>query len=133
MNLDECIKKKLVIKKSIDKETANSLKKLAEIRLNDVEKLSTTTLKVESYYEIIKELITAFMALNGYKSYSHECLISFLFSFSKDFESQEINLIDQLRVIRNDIGYRGAFVDDDYLKRNKEKILKIINKLNKKI
>ena len=92
--------------------------------------LTNTTLKVEAYYEIIKELATALLSLNGYKSYSHECLISFINdNFSGKFTGMQIELIDQLRIMRNDIAYRGAFVDNDYLDRNETNILSIIKTL----
>lgn len=134
MNFEDCIKKRLVIKKSVDREMSKSLRKLVDFRLSDVEKLSTTTLKVEAYYEIIKESITALLSLKGYKSYSHECLISFIENnFSQNFSNAEIKLIDQLRVIRNDIAYRGIFVEDDYLIRNFDAIQRIIKKLIQKI
>ena len=94
-----------------------------------MENIRTATLRAESYYEIIKELITSLLAVEGFKSYSHECLISFLEYKSRNFNKQEINLIDQLRIIRNDIAYRGIFIEDDYLIRNEKKILEIINKL----
>ena len=37
-----------------------------------------TSIIVEGYYEIIKELIISLMYLKGYKSENHECLISYL-------------------------------------------------------
>lgn len=130
MNFDDCIKKGLVKKTAENKAISSSLVKLANIRLEDIGKFSSTTLKVESYYEVIKELITALLAADGYKSYSHECLICYIHDkFSHKFTGMQIELIDQLRVIRNDIAYRGAFVDDDFLHRNENDILLIINTL----
>ena len=38
----------------------------------------------------------------------------------------QIELMDQLRVMRNDIAYRGAFVEDDFLNRNERNILDVI-------
>ncbi len=107
-----------------------ALKKLAGIRLENVENLNNATLKAESYYEIVKELITAVLAIKGYKSYSHERLIAFVEEYySTNFTKAEIQVIDQLRIIRNDIVYRGAFVEEDYPERNGKRILGIIHKL----
>lgn len=128
IDFEDCKKSKKVIKKSLDKQMSKSLVKLAKIRLSNLENLSVTTLKIETYYEAIKELITALISIQGYKSYSPECLISFIKNF-EEFNESEILFLDQLRIIRHDITYRGVFVEDDYLIRNKEKIDKIINKL----
>ncbi len=130
MNFEDCIKKRLVNKRSVDKEMADSLNSLVDIRLRNMKNLDNTTLKIESYYEVIKELLTALLSLKGYKSYSHECLILFLKDrHSKDFTTAQIELIDQLRVMRNDIAYRGFFVEEEYLTRNELQITGIIDQL----
>lgn len=117
-----------------NKETSKSLVKLAELRLDNIKNIKNATLKVESYYEIIKELITALLILHGYKSYSHECLISFVKEMYKNkFTGMQIELIDHLRILRNDIAYRGAFIDVDFLERNEDDIITIINRLKELI
>ncbi|KXA96169.1 hypothetical protein AKJ37_05880, partial [candidate division MSBL1 archaeon SCGC-AAA259I09] len=77
----------------------------------------------------IKELITSLMSLKGYKSYSHICLISFLREHYPQLQEGELELIDQMRRIRNDIMYRGEPIASDYLKRRKGEIIEIIEKL----
>ena len=127
MNFEDCVRKGFVKKSGKNREISNSLVKLADIRLGGIDKFTNATLKVESYYEIIKELLTALLAAEGYKSYSHECLISFVRDkFSYKFTGMQIELMDQLRVMRNDIVYRGAFVEDDFLNRNERNILDVI-------
>lgn len=133
MKFEDFIRRRLAVKKKPDNNMAKALMKLAEIRLNDVEKLTTATLKVESYYEIIKELTTALMSLKGYKPYSHECFVYFLEEYYESFDKSEVKLIDQMRVIRNDIVYRGVFVEDDYLERNLGKIILVIKKLKERV
>lgn len=120
-----------VTKITSDKEKAASLLCLVELREKDlsIKKEEFSTLIVEGYYEIIKELITAIMAVDGWKTLGHELLVGYVAQFYKELSSAEINLVDQLRKIRNDIGYRGIMVNTDYLKRNKELILNIIKKL----
>jgi methyltransferase-like protein len=57
-----------------DKEMAKSLLKMMEIRLKATESLNKekfTSIVVEGYYEVIKEGITALMAIDGYKTLSH--------------------------------------------------------------
>ena len=121
----------LVSKTTPDKEKANSLFKLVEMREKDLKtkKEEFATLIVEGYYELIKELITAIMSIDGYKTLSHEFLVSYIAKFYSEIQSSEIYLIDQLRKTRNSIAYRGAMIQPEYLKRNKERILSIISKL----
>ena len=118
---------------SVDKEKARALLKLVEMRERDLAKKNDefVTLIVEGYYEIVKELITAIMAVDGWKTLSHELLIGYLARFYKEFESSETYLIDQLRKTRNEIAYRGLMIQPDYLKRNRKNILEIISKLKK--
>lgn len=120
-----------VSKITADLEKARSLLKLIELRESDLRNKSEefVTLIVEGYCEIIKELITAVMAIDGYKTISHELLVGYLAEFYKEFSSSEIYLIDQLRKTRNDIAYRGVVIQPEYLKRNKNEILLIIAKL----
>lgn len=88
-----------------------------------------STLLTEEYYEIIKELITAIMSCDGWKTTSHEILVGYLAKFYPAFNTSEILLIDQLRVMRNDIDYRGVMINPEYLERNQQNILTIIQKL----
>jgi len=84
-------------------------------------------LLLESYYETIKELISALLAIHGYKSYCHECLVIFLEEYYPSiFHDQHLQFIDSLRKLRSDIQYRGRDIADDYLQRNKQNIETII-------
>ncbi len=115
-----------------DREKAKSLLKIISLREKSISNMKAcefTTLIVEGYYEITKELITALMSIDGWKTLSHEMLIGYLAEFYTEFSRAELNTIDQLRKTRNDIAYRGLIVNDSYLERNKESVLKIINKL----
>lgn len=46
-----------------------------------------------------------------------------------DFTEEELILIDELRELRNDIDYRGRYLEMDYLDRKEQKIEEIISKL----
>ncbi|MFB6100912.1 MAG: hypothetical protein ABEK16_06615 [Candidatus Nanohalobium sp.] len=105
---------------------------MARIRLQDNDRRERTEdnipLIVEGYWEVIKQLSTALLNLDGYKSYSQDCLIVFLEEFH-DFNRSRIELMDQLRRLRNDIDYRGEFLDKEYLERNEGEILEVIGDL----
>ncbi|PIN76150.1 hypothetical protein COV18_00865 [Candidatus Woesearchaeota archaeon CG10_big_fil_rev_8_21_14_0_10_37_12] len=88
-----------------------------------------TTLLAEEYYEIIKELITAIMSVDGWKTTSHELLIGYIAKFYPEFTNSELALLDQLREMRNDIAYRGVMINPEYLERNQDNIHAVIQKL----
>jgi len=115
-----------------DKEKAKSLLQIISLREKNINTMKSdefSTLIVEGYYEIIKELLTAIMSIDGWKTVSHEMLIGYLAKFYKEFSSSELHLIDQLRKTRNDIAYRGIAIKPGYLTRNKKDILQVIDKL----
>jgi hypothetical protein len=115
-----------------DKEMAKSILKMIEVRMKALElkdRKEFASLIVEDYYEIIKEAITALMAIDGYKTLSHEVLIGYLKEFFPQLSESEITLADQFRQLRNKITYKGFFVTPDFLERNEEKIKKVALKL----
>jgi len=125
-----------VKERSKNPQQAKSLLKMAKIRSKDNNRRErteeNTPLIVESHWEIIKQLTTALLKLDGYKSYSQECLITYLKEF-QDFKQDELQLLNQLRKLRNDIDYDGKFLDQEYLERNQDKIKNIQNKLEAEI
>jgi len=84
---------------------------------------------IEEYYEIIKELITSFMYKQGWKTLSHKALVEFAAENIKALSNSETNLIDELRIKRNNIVYYGEKVSLEFLKSREETIRKIIDKL----
>jgi hypothetical protein len=99
------------VKKQVkDERLANLLIKESFDRLEFVKslKLDEKNAKyiVENIYDILRELIEAKLALNGFKSYSHEATILFLKKFP-EFKESEIRFMDNLRKIRNGIKYYG--------------------------
>lgn len=64
---------------------------------------------LENAYEGLRELADARLALDGFKSYSHEASISFLEKFPS-FGAGELEYFDRLRYLRNGIKYYGLLV-----------------------
>lgn len=124
-----------IIKITPDKEKARSILKMIDTTLKmigslDVNRFSSNITK--EYYEVIRELITVVLLLDGYKTYgegAHKKLIDYLNINYKSFNESEILLIDDLRIIRNKIAYDGFFVQKDYLDRKINNINNIIKKL----
>jgi len=132
MDWNDCLDEK-VTRASPNKQTAKSLLSMCRARLEVVGGMPRKypALIAEVYYEIIKELITALLALQGLKSYSHKCLLLFLREQHYEvITDSELALLEKLRVIRNDIGYRGVMLGEEFLERNEEKIKLIIGKLD---
>lgn len=115
-----------------DSEKAKALLKMTELHEGRAQLTplpTMATLLVEEYYEIVKELITAIMSCDGWKTTSHELLVGYLAQFYPEFNAAEIALIDQLRQMRNDIDYRGVMINPEYLERNQAAILDVITTL----
>jgi uncharacterized protein (UPF0332 family) len=129
MRWDDCLDYK-VKKVKENPEQAKDLLELAKRRLESIRKRRKDEYPqflIESYYETIKELISALLAIHGYKSYSHECLVSFLNEYYPSFlDDFQLHFLDSMRKLRSDIQYRGRDVADDYLKRNLSTIENII-------
>lgn len=137
---EDFIKDGSVRKVSPDKQLANGLVKIANLRLKNLETLKITDENsfsvVENCYEAIRELIDALMALKGYKSYSHEATVEFL----KEFYSMKVgfgavNKVDRYRRIRNDIKYKGLLTsksEAEEIMKNTKTIIGALMKLLEK-
>jgi len=125
-----------LIKITPDKERAKSIVNMVSlveerIKLQDRQRMSA--LIIADYYEIIKELITAVLLTDGYKTLSHKDLIDYLKENCSGFNSQEISILDNLRILRNRIAYEGFLVEPSYLNRNENLFKELISKLKKLI
>lgn len=123
-----------LIKITPDKEKANSILNMSaliekRIKLQDRQKMAA--LIVADYYEIIKELITVLLLVDGYKTLSHKNLVSYLESNYSVFTDDEIVFLNNLRILRNRIAYEGFSVEKSYLTRREKYFIKIIGKLKK--
>ena len=99
----------------------------------DHEKFSTNA--SENYYEILKELASALLLLDGLKTtgeYAHKDLIDYLINY-EEFKESEILFMNDLRIKRNNCAYDGKKIDPSYLINNKCQILELIEKLKKTI
>lgn len=122
-----------LIKIQPDKERARSLIKQAKIRyeiLKTFNEEKGSFLIVEGYYEVAKELMTAILFIDGYRTLSHKDLLEYLESkFKNEFSKSDIELLNRLRVLRNKIVYYGESIEPSYIKRNKKYIFDVIARL----
>ncbi len=126
----------MIIRTTPDKEKAKSILQLIREREDfvstiDHEKFPTNA--SENYYEIIKELANALLLLDGLKTtgeYAHKDLIDYLINY-KEFTESDILFMNDLRIKRNNSVYDGKKIDPIYLIHNKNRILRLIEKLEK--
>jgi hypothetical protein len=132
----------MIIKISPDKEKARSMIKLIDDRMkfiNSINNPEFSTIIAENYYEIVKELASAIILLDGFKAigeFAHKELFEFLSKY-KDFEEFEIALMDDLRIKRNKSCYEGKKIEYSYIENKGRDLKRIIGKLklllNKKL
>jgi|SRR3989338_4725101 len=102
------------------------------ITLQDKEKMAA--LVTVDYYEIIKELLTAILLLEGYKTLSHKDLFEYMHEKSAEmFDQQEKFLLNELRILRNRVSYEGFKIQPSYLERNQSKLKEIIQRIKQEI
>lgn len=118
-----------IFKITKDERRAKALKAMAMDRFLKMPVLKGPYRIIEEYYEIIKELLTSFMYLQGFKTLSHKALVEFSAKNIKDLSNKEISLIDELRIKRNNIVYYGEQITLEFLKSREEHIKDIIKKL----
>ena len=121
-----------LIKITPDKEKVRSILRmvtLLEERIKNQVPKKMFSLIISDYYGVIKELLTAILLLDGWKTLSHKDLIDYLDQNYKEFNKHEISRLDNLRAIRNKITYEGFFASFEYLETNGIFFKDIINKL----
>jgi len=128
-----------LIKITPNREKAKSILKMVEITLRMISTINKTEFPsnlTKEYYEVIRELISIVLLLDGYKTMgdsAHKTTIEYLESKYKEFNGSEIFLINELRITRNKIAYDGFFVKESYIDRKISDIHKIIAKLKELI
>ncbi|MDD3175107.1 MAG: hypothetical protein PHU51_01365 [Candidatus Nanoarchaeia archaeon] len=129
LSWEDCIHQKIVVEQGKDLERSQSLLNISKLRFAFWKNTQAPDfLKVEGYYEVIKELLLSLIYQKGLNCLNHICLIAFLEEFYPNLNF-EANKINQLRIFRNDVNYRGKFMDENYLKNNEVQINAIIVKL----
>jgi hypothetical protein len=130
----ECIEKEHLFETG-DKDTAmaEELLNLAEHKETFWKSISSKSkefpsLFIEGYYEIIKELVTAVLLLDGWKALNHECLFAYLKEKQEDLEL-DFDYLLELKDLRNSIDYRGVKVSDSIWQQNQLKMQLTINRL----
>lgn len=120
-----------LIKISKDEKRSKALKEMAVERYATMHNLKEPYRILEEYYEIIKELLTAYMYSQGFKTLSHKTLVEFAEKNLKQLSLSDIKLIDEIRIVRNNIVYYGNKINLEFLKNREKHVKEIIEKLTK--
>lgn len=133
-SFNEYVKERKVRTASPDPAEARSLLEQARARLNDVRSLplqeKNASFRFEDAYESLREAVQAFMALEGFKPYSHEAIVAYAHE-KHLLNEREIFTFDRYREQRNDINYRGQRISVDEAKQIISFSRKIILRLEK--
>ena len=116
MNWADCLKKNKTRKATPDRALVRSLVEMTGRRLEFIRQFPPLTTENASivfveYYEMLREMVDAISAQEGYKVYSHECLGYFL----KEVLHEEIAAMrfDRFRILRNGVNYYGEPVSKE--------------------
>ncbi|MBI3033439.1 hypothetical protein HYY69_08250 [Candidatus Woesearchaeota archaeon] len=103
---DYFVKENMVRKTISNTSMAKAFVEKATIRLNRIKEISEkeSSIVFEDIYECLREAAQSLMELKGYKPYSHEALISFLYE-EKLLSQEKIVILDNYRILRNNSVY----------------------------
>ena len=134
MDWQECLEKNKIKKAFKDKGLAKSCIDMSNRFIESVKmiKLSERSAPVimSNLYDALLSICEAVLALNGFKSYNHECVTSFLKRILNEHRISEV--FDRYRKIRNKIKYYGRTVSTDTAKRAEEEIINAVDYLKNK-
>ncbi|MBT3405030.1 hypothetical protein HN832_03855 [archaeon] len=133
MRFEDFIKRGLVRRGSQDFNLAKSLIKTAESDLKFLSKLKidkNSSRKIMSnYYDVLRSILEAISAWEGYKIYSHEAFAYFL----KEKGEENLSLkFDRFRQVRNKINYYGEDISVEETEANILEIKNMVQELKKK-
>jgi len=116
----------------VDSERINSIKEKALLRMNLIDSLvvdeKTVSFIVEGYYEVIKELLVAYLLQNGLRAKNHQCLISYFSRENPDLD-HETMIIAKMSYYRNRLDYYGETIPTTFFDENKSEFKNIIKQL----
>ncbi|MBI4919398.1 hypothetical protein HY837_05675 [archaeon] len=134
MNFKECITRNQLIETGDkDANKAKELVSLAKHKLTFWKEIREKSKKypslfLEGYYEIVKELSTAILLLDGWKSENHDCLFQYLIDKKSDLEI-DFEFLTELRKTRNKIDYEGVKVSYELWQKNELRLDLTIKRL----
>ena len=124
------LKSKEVRKTTPNSELAKSLIKDMKERINKINMLDINIFAkiiFENLYDGLRDFCDALLALDGFKSYSHQASISYL--LEKGFDVSITEELDQFRYKRNGSKYYG----EEIISKDAQQIKEFYNRIKTKI
>ena len=128
-----------MLKVEIDSEKSKSMYKMTLDRENFIKTLeindNSATIITENYYEVIKELGTIILLLDGLKAsgdYAHKETIDYLQKINI-FDEGETSFVQDLRTKRNYSSYEGKRISKEYILERRKNLEQVISKLRKAV
>ena len=124
------LKEGKVKRQTPDFELAKSLIEDSKSRLEKIKKLDIkefSKIVFENAYDAIRDILDAVLAVDGYKSYSHEASIAYLKKYA--FDDSTLKELDDFRYLRNSSKYYGKDIPEE----NASGIIKFYQKYSEKI
>lgn len=124
----------MIIKIKPDKQKSESLRKMAEITLERLDKTNMEEYPSNTlldYYDVIHKLMESQTLKEGIKikgEGAHQELIDYILRGHR-FAEQTRQFLQQMREFRNRVSYEGFMVNKNFIAVNKEKIEEVIKKL----
>jgi hypothetical protein len=111
MDWKECIQKRVVKDVKNDKNTIESIRDIAKLKIESAKILPKSHFIsiICLMYDALRELLEAIALERGFKIYNHECYTPFIKEIM-DLPN-EADMFDKLRKIRNSINYYGRHFD----------------------
>ena len=126
--------REFIRKVDLDGERMASLQEKAKLRLKRAKNTAATeesaSFIVEDYYEVIKELLVAYLLKNGLRAGNHQCLISYFQRQHPEYEREAVLMV-QMSYFRNRWDYYGESIPLSFYKQHKEDFLRLIAILEK--
>src|SRR3989338_2346028 len=128
----------MISKVKPDRQKSESLKKMAEITLERLDKTAIEEYPSNTlldYYDAAHKLLEALASKEGVKIKSegaHQELIDYI-AKKHNLGEQTRQFLQQMRDYRNRISYEGFMIHRNYIVLNRQRIIGIINKLFDKL
>ena len=123
------IKKVEIDEERIKSIIEKSMKRLKRARKTKIDEENADFI-VEDYYEVIKELLVAYLLKNGLRAGNHQCLISYFQRQHPEYEREAVLMV-QMSYFRNRWDYYGESIPLSFYKQHREDFLRLIAILEK--
>jgi len=122
--------KDIALARSLVKDMLSRIKDVLSLDINKLPKLI-----FENIYDALRDFADAVLAIDGFKSYSHQASFAYLSKYN--FEETILDTFDRFRYKRNGSKYYGQGISIEeakeileFYKRNKDKINDILKNKN---